>query len=244
MSSNQQMLAAMKGGTGAGQALLTSSGTWICPSGVTSISVVCVGYGGPNGFSAGSGGGALAYANNIPVVPGNGYPVVLVSGDNGYTSFNTSIVKAGNGKSQTGYSPSFIGGVGGTVINGTGGNGGSGGNATAGSYGGSGGAGGYSGGGGAGGDSSPSSGTSGSGGGGGGAAGVNDTGYGHPGGGVGVLGSGVSGSGGVWYGSINGLAGSGGYSNQYGGGGGGVGVVRIIWPGNLRQFPSTRTADE
>jgi hypothetical protein len=27
-------------------------------------------------------------------------------------------------------------------------------------------------------------------------------------------------------------------------GSGGNGAVRIIWPGNLRQFPSTRTADE
>jgi hypothetical protein len=27
------------------------------------------------------------------------------------------------------------------------------------------------------------------------------------------------------------------------GGGGGVGAVRIIWPGDLRQFPSTNTAD-
>jgi hypothetical protein len=45
-------------------------------------------------------------------------------------------------------------------------------------------------------------------------------------------------------------AGSPATTSFYGGGGalynagGSGGAVRIIWPGNLRQFPSTRTADE
>ena len=109
--------------------------------------------------------------------------------------------------------------------------------------------------------------TAGSGGGGGGGtptnvAGSNGTAGG--GGGVGLLGEGASGAAGT-YGALGtqfGGGGSGGadgtdpYGGQYGGGSGGQpgtptpnmnaqhGAVRIIWPGDERQFPSTRTADE
>jgi hypothetical protein len=41
-----------------------------------------------------------------------------------------------------------------------------------------------------------------------------------------------------------GLFGGGGAVNSGAGGAGGSGAVRIIWPGDLRQFPSTRTTDE
>jgi hypothetical protein len=83
------------------------------------------------------------------------------------------------------------------------------------------------------------------------------------GGGTGVLGQGANGAAGTTNlisdasTAGSGGAGSGGSGNLYGGGGGGGfnlsnvslinggwGAVRIIWPGNLRQFPSTRTADE
>lgn len=83
------------------------------------------------------------------------------------------------------------------------------------------------------------------------------------GGGVGILGSGSNGAAGGGGGSGGSDApprlsgpGNNGDGATYGGGGGGGdslvsfngvggrGAVRIIWPGNLRQFPSTRTADE
>jgi hypothetical protein len=71
------------------------------------------------------------------------------------------------------------------------------------------------------------------------------------------LGQGSSGAGGTVYVSCSGLVagrggsggcnGASGVGGNYGGGGGGgnnpskSGAVRIIWPGNTRQFPSTCT---
>ena len=52
--------------------------TWVCPAGVTSISVVCIGAGsmfGNNGSGAGGGGGGLGFKNNITVSPGTSYSV-------------------------------------------------------------------------------------------------------------------------------------------------------------------------
>lgn len=223
--------------------------TWVCPVGVTSVSVVCVGGGGGGSNFTGGGGGALAYKNNYAVTPGASYTVVVglagqagISGyqytssaANGGNSYfvNTSVVNAGGG--QGAYGSSFTGGTY------TGDGGGNGGNANAT---GPGGAGGYSGNGGNGG-------AAGSGGGGGG----NTSGGG--GGGVGLFGQGTNGnatggggSGGqtgrpYYTGSDGGnRSGAGG---QFGGGGssgstysdGGHGAVRIVWPGLTRQFPST-----
>jgi hypothetical protein len=116
--------------TGVGQALAayptTTTGTgiantgtgtfnWICPPGVTSISVVAVGGGGGGGSSTGAtvagvggGGGGLGYKNSITVVPGTTYAVVAGAG--GTSTFNaagtaggdsyfinTSTVKGGGG---------------------------------------------------------------------------------------------------------------------------------------------------
>ena len=50
--------------------------TWTCPTGVTSVCVVCVGAGGSGGAYGGS-GGSLAYKNNITVVPGQSYTIVV-----------------------------------------------------------------------------------------------------------------------------------------------------------------------
>jgi hypothetical protein len=95
-------------------------------------------------------------------------------------------------------------------------------------------------------------------GGGGGAGGAGPGGAG-AGGGVGIYGEGPSGTGGAPSGSATtagqpGNPGSNGVGKLYGGGAGGPGspalwqpgggAVRIIWPGNLRVFPSTRTANE
>ena len=55
---------------------------WVCPAGVTSVCVVCVGGGGGATMDeqGGGGGGGLGYKNNISVTPGNTYKVQVGSG--------------------------------------------------------------------------------------------------------------------------------------------------------------------
>ena len=62
-----------------GQQSYTSAGafTWTAPAGVTSVCAVCVGAGGNESTAAGDGGGGLGWKNNIPVVPGQSYQVVV-----------------------------------------------------------------------------------------------------------------------------------------------------------------------
>lgn len=169
--------------------------------------------------------------------------------------------------------PSVVnpGTFGGTAVSG-GGNGGAKGTLSGSYQGGGGGAGGYTGSGGSGGSGVGSNGSAGSGGGAGGGStsdgsGVQAAG----GGGVGLLGQGSSGAGGISgsgssaIGTTGGKGGSSGDTGQdrtdlipagvfdppaeYGGGArsvngnGGNGAVRIIWPGDTRQFPSTNTGD-
>jgi len=187
--------------------------SWVAPAGVTSVSVVTVGQGGPGIVyscpTAHGGGGGLGYKNNISVTPGCSYTVVVNSTASYFVSTAT----------VAGYAGSSSTSAGGTYVGDGGGNGGAG-------PGGGGGAGGYSGAGGAGycgAYGNFGSGSSGSGGGGGGGG----VGYGRPGfsaclrytssgggGGVGILGAGSSGAGG---------SGSGGNSGQYGYGNGGCG---------------------
>lgn len=259
------------GAPAAGQQAYTTAGTysWVCPTGVNTVSVVCVGGGGgsnanPNAAS-GAGGGGLGYRNSISVVPGNSYTVVVGAnpvnangGDSYFINTNTVAGFGGLSGSQR---------LGGSFIGDGGGRGGNGGviqsNAIAG---GGGGAGGYSGRGGFGGGATamwPSNnGENGAGGGGGGGGVGRPFVNGGPGGGVGILGEGSSGTGGIAAVSPApaggaGTAGSGGSGVLYGGGAtggdrvsgtvtiaGGVGAVRIIWPGVFRRFPATRTADE
>ena len=251
-----------------GQQAYTTPGTysWVCPVGVNSVSVVCIGGagGGSNRlYGSGSAGGGLGYKNNFTVTPGASYTVVVgaegaYTGSVGQSSSFNSTTCIGRG---SGYG-SASGDVGGTFVGDGGGNGGNGGGASGGP--GAGGAGGYAGNGGNGG-AALGDGTAGAGGGGGGGGGSNGgTYFGAGGGGVGILGQGSSGSAGTG-GTIGtgGGAGSsgtaGGVGNTgsptgaaggaYGGGAvfngtGGTGAVRIIWPGAERQFPSTRTADE
>jgi len=238
--------------------------TWVAPAGVSSVSVVAVGAGGGGcaGVNAvGGGGGGLGYKNNYSVTPGNSYTIVVGAGSyqttGGCSYFvNTSTVKGGGG---------IKGSTGGTYTGCGGGNGGAGGNYYRCRNGGGGGAGGYSGNGGAGGRGSCSS-IAGSGGGasgGGGACASGGCKYGGGGGGVGLFGQGTSGA--AVGGCVGGNAGSGGgngtggnfsgastgFGGVFGGGapGGngcpstklkpGSGGVRIVWPGNARQFPST-----
>jgi hypothetical protein len=191
-----------------GSAAYTTPGTysWVAPTGVTSVSVVAVGAGGRSG-------GGLGYRNNISVVPGNSY-TVMVTGAGCYGSYfsSRSVVCARVGRCGTG----------GAYVGDGGGNGGQ--NASA--AGGGGGAAGYSGNGGAGGVQYYYAGCNGSGGGGGGGGGggvgpASQAGGG-TGGGVGIYGQGSNGNGGS-------APSSGetctccvriGYGRSYGGGGG------------------------
>ena len=136
-----------------GQQTYTSSGSysWTCPSGVTSVSVVCIGGGGGGngggngvGGAGGGGGGGLGYKNNISVTPGQSYTVVVGGGgagdawdgppysdnpanDGGDSYFiNANTVKGGGGGGGYGNS-SATGGSAGTYVGDGGGNGYSGG---------------------------------------------------------------------------------------------------------------------
>lgn len=254
-----------------GEASYTSPGTysWTCPAGVYWVHAVCVGGGGggfgSGGGGAGGGGGGLAWNNDIPVIPGQSYAVVVGAGTSatttsqltGESSFfnNASTVIAYGGKSGI----STTSGAGGAYYP-YGGIGGAGGSSATDVGGGGGGAGGYSGTGGAGGGTSGYSGTSGAGGGGGGGGGgansVNSS-RGGGGGGVGIYGQGPSGVGGATSstaspgtGGSSGASGVGATGGLFGGGGGGAdntgatpgagqgGAVRIIWGPN-RAFPYT-----
>lgn len=256
-----------------GQTSYTTPGTysWTVPAGVTSVSVVAVGGGGGgnlyhSNYNTGGGGGGLAYKNNITVTPGSSITITVGAGgvgssgssgtpgsDGGTSSFGSHFSATGGKGAVTNNSGSN--GLGGSPVNADGGgNGGRGGQPTVASgsdVAGGGGAGGYSGNGGDGGYNGGSaaaiSAQAGSGGAGGG-------GIQFAGGGVGIMGEGASGGGGSGNSHL-GLGGSGGDTATGGAGGnygagagynqtGGPGAVRIIWPGNLRAFPSTRTADE
>jgi hypothetical protein len=255
-----------------GQQEYTSPGTysWIAPEDVTKVSVVAVGGGGTtDSGGGGGGGGGLGWKNNITVVPGQSYTVVVgIGGDSGYFQsgqdggdsyfINTTTVKGGGGQYGRSIGYPDTRGYGGTYVGDGGGNGGRSYRGTSSSGGqlwGGGGAGGYSGNGGSGGwaDLSGSgnirqAGESGYGGGGGGGGSTNGVQYFGNGGGVGIFGQGTSGaasqpgsggSGKLYGGGSLGSGDSG--NNQYRAGGGGA--VRLIWGGITREFPSTNTGN-
>ena len=102
----------------------TAPGTykWTCPAGVTSVCVVCVGAGGNASAGASGGGGELRYKNNIPVIAGTNYTVVVgatVSASGSPTpaessSFGTTICVANGGYSAWSGGTIQDGGSGGT----------------------------------------------------------------------------------------------------------------------------------
>ena len=206
---------------------------------------VVVGSAGANGcFGDGTPGGNSYFINTSTVLGGGGQ--ANTSGVGG-TYAGDGGGNGGNGGIQPGGYGSAGGGAGGYT--GNGGNGGRGGS-----------------------PGCQTAGTSGVGGAGGGGGGAGSSGYGGSGGGVGILGQGSNGSGGASAsGSTSSGGGGGGGSGgangglgtalspggAYGGGGsngqlfscyhwgslGGVGAVRIIWPGTTRSFPSTNTGN-
>ncbi len=245
--------------------------TWTAPAGVTSISLVAVGGGGGGAGSGALAGGNSSFNSTI-VAYGGGAATSTAGGAGGGRTGGDGGGTGGTGGNGT--NPHYGGGGGAGGYTGNGGNGGSsGGNGTAGTGGGGGGGGGgvqynYSSGGG-GGVGILGLGTSGAAG----IANTNAPGKGGSGGANGSTGSNSDGSAGKYGGGGNssyGYAGGGGggglvYKNNFpvtpgntyvvvvgaaGDGGvvasykGGGGAVRIIWPGNERSFPSTRTADE
>lgn len=155
--------------TGSASWTYATSTSWTCPAGVHFVDVVCVGGGGGGAVNGGGGGGgALAYLNNIPVVPGTAYSVVVgaggiggvplfginpsrmggAGGNGGNSSFGSFVIAGGgsgspytNGYNLNPVSGSF--GAGGAVLAGMGGNGGDGGSNINKNTGGGGGAGGY-----------------------------------------------------------------------------------------------------
>jgi hypothetical protein len=262
-----------------GQQAYTTPGafSWTCPAGVYSVSVVAVGGGGGGHWTTsgggGGGGGGLGWKNNIAVIPGNSYTVVVGAGGAGKGTAGD----ASNGQASYFGDGAFtiyvrgFGGAGGKDSSGTalggsyegdgGGNGGNGVYTTTTDGGGGGGAGGYSGNGGDGANGSAPTyvGSDGSGGGGGGGGSSEKAGAG-AGGGVGIYGEGTNGTGGAT--EHAGGGGSGGQSGQangvggaYGGGGSGAdyafstgagtggGGAVRIIWGEGRAFPSTNTGD-
>lgn len=229
-----------------GQIAYTTPGTysWTAPAGVTKVSAVCVGGGGSGGTGTpGGGGGGLGWKNNITVVPGQSYTIVVGSGGaaavdggwgiNGNSGTDSYFIDVSTVKGGGGNGGGINTGNGGTYVGDGGGNGGKGGvNVSCNGSGGGGGAGGYTGNGGAGanyqcGSSTPLAGNGlGGGGGGGGVAYGDNNGNGNfpsggaGGGGVGIMGqgaNGAAGANGTTTGSITG--GSGGSGGTAGGNG-------------------------
>lgn len=78
--------------------IFTSSGTWTCPAGVTSVQVECFGGGGGGGSDraaaksgGGGGGGAYSKRNSIRVVPSYTYTVTVAASVNPKTNGSSSV---------------------------------------------------------------------------------------------------------------------------------------------------------
>ena len=237
--------------TPTGQYEISGPGTyfWTCPANVYFVHGVIIAPGG--NFVSGTGGGnggALAWKNNIPVVPGTQYTIYIpfpVGAETAALAYfiSTSVLSAEQGKARGG----------GALLFGDGGGKGGIGGVYGGGYCGGGGAAGYTGDGGSGGSGSSntsySSGAAGTGGGAGGGSG-GTSGDSRSGGGTGLKGQGANGAGGYGAGG-GGSGGANGTTNggDYGGGGsdsggsgGGKGGFRSIWGPN-RAYPSTNTGD-
>ena len=108
--------------TATGSQTYTSPGThsWLCPAGVYSVSVCCIGGGGAgqdNWANPCGGGAGLGWKNQIPVVPGNSYTVQVGSGGTSTSSSGSSQLKGGDSYFD---SPSVVCGKGGGNTSGAG----------------------------------------------------------------------------------------------------------------------------
>lgn len=113
-----------------GQLVLTSSGTYVVPANVTSITVELVGRGGAGGSNGGGGGGGGGYSKGtFTVTPGQSIPYTVATASNITTAIPSLGISATNG-SAGGSGSSAPGGAGGWGIGGSvnyyGGNGGNG----------------------------------------------------------------------------------------------------------------------
>lgn len=87
----------------------TTSGTWVCPQGVTSIQVEAYGGGGGGGYGGGSnkfgggGGGGGAYTKNtaVTVIPGTSYTITVGTGGSGGTTSTGATANGSNGTAST-----------------------------------------------------------------------------------------------------------------------------------------------
>lgn len=86
-----------------GEQIFTSSGTWVCPEGVTSVCFVIIAPG-VNGqysgsYAEGGAGGGLRYRNNMTVVPGQSYPITIGGPGGQVAAFGTMV---GSGSTTSG----------------------------------------------------------------------------------------------------------------------------------------------
>lgn len=107
-------------GASEGEAVFTVPGTytWVAPTAVTAVDAVCIGGGGGGYYwgagAQGGGGGGLGWKNNISVVPGQSYTVVVGSGgtpstDIGGNNNNASSFIAYNPNGSAGLNTVFSG---------------------------------------------------------------------------------------------------------------------------------------
>lgn len=126
-----------------GEVSFTIPGTysWTAPVGVTSVSAVAIGAGSSGCIFGGGGGGGLGWKNNITVVPGQTYTVVVGNGGigsggtsgspGGQSYFIDASTVQGGGGGPSYFNPSgsptwFVDGAGGGYVGDDGGNGGDG----------------------------------------------------------------------------------------------------------------------
>src|SRR4051812_35393527 len=111
----------------------TSSGSWLCPAGVTSVQIEVWGSGGAGGnatlhfgstYTAGGGGaGAYAKKNSYSVTPGTTYTIVIgVGGSTTKTTFASTVCVADFGLlgGDGAFPAAGVGGAGGQASNSTG----------------------------------------------------------------------------------------------------------------------------
>lgn len=131
-------IAALSANAQSGTQSFTSSGIFVVPAGVTSLTVELVGAGGDGGGNGGGGGGGGGYASGIyTVTPGDSIYVDVGTGGGGPNGGSTNIAQLGitafGGDNGTSVSNPNIGGggvggnaTGGNIVNNTGGTGGGG----------------------------------------------------------------------------------------------------------------------